>query len=519
MLNRSQRTTSLFTRIASNCALPLISVSVIIILIATLYPFTMQWERLSNSGELIGILKNFLRRSSGADDRIHNIFLFMPLGFGLAAFLMPRQLRWWWLLSLFACTALSLVVESLQTFLPSRAPTAIDIVTNTFGGMLGMLAFVVAQRICTTRRRFALAVSLGVGVLFLLIVPLQRAARFSNWDYGYSLSIGNDLTGSEAWAGTIRTVALGTTEITAEQLAQVTSSVQAEVNTPWLVRYDFTVSNPLVDKTQQQEMLVPLKPELPVRIDNGMTIADGQAFVLSPDATTPLIAAMQRQAGMTVLLAVAPNSTIQQGRIVSITADDDEHMNFDIAQDESDLIARVRTPATGEHGTPALIAHEVFGDKEMHTIAISYQRGILRVAVDGAMHPETLEVTPALAFFSLALPFKANIALGRYEWMPIVYEIAYAALLFVPWGLAAALWMPRVQSKLLQTVYALSTGFVAILIYVALVSISGGSWPSLPIASLQVAAAVLAVELFYLMIGIPIQPRLHKQHSETAPQT
>lgn len=499
MQHQLQQTKSLFTRIASNCSIPLIGVSIIVVLVATLYPFTMQWERLSNVNELIGIFKNFLRRSSGADDRINNILLFMPLGFGLAALPSLGKFRSRWLLWLLACAALSFLVECLQTFLPSRAPTAIDIVTNTFGGALGMLAFLVAQRICTTRRRFAFAVTLVVGMLFLLIVPLQRAARFSNWDYGYSLSIGNNLTGREAWAGSIRTVALGTDEMTVEQLAQVTSNVQIEANTPWLVRYDFTAPNPLVDTTQQHGMLVPLKSELPIQIDTGVTIAGGQAFVLPPDATTPLVAAMQQKAGMTVLLAVAPSNLMQQGRIVSITADNDEHMNFDVAQDARDLIVRVRTPATGEHGTPALIAHNVFNDEEMHTIAVQYQRGILRVAVDGAVQPEALAVTPALAFFSLALPFKATIALARYEWMPLVYEIGYTGILFVMWGLAVALWMPRRESQRLQALFMFGGSLVAALVYGMLVLLGGG-WPSMYLWGVQILVALLATVTFSRMI-------------------
>lgn len=499
MNNQPSQSPPLFSQLMAFCALPLVTMSVGMILIATLYPFTMQWDRFDSRAEVLDVLHNMVHRSSGADDRLNNILLFLPLGFGLAALVALQRWRGRWVFVVAACSAVSLLVECVQVSLPSRAPTAIDIVTNSLGGALGLLTFFVAERLCTTRQRFASVVSLSVVVVLLLTIPLQRTARFSNWDYASSLTIGNDLSDSEPWSGSIRMVALGAADVSTEQLEQLTTDVALDTP-PWLVRYDFAPPRSGDAPTVQQRELVALKSSHLVRTENGVQLTQGQALVLPPDATAPLIAALQRESTLTVLLVGAPASVTQSGRIVSIAGDDGEHFNLDISQAGPDVVVRIRTPATGEHGTPALVAQNVFTDQQHHTIAVNYQRGILRLSVDGVVHPATVEITPALAFFALALPFKANIALGRYAWMPLVYTLAYTLLIFVPWGLALALWIQPHRPMWLRVVGALGGSMSVAILYAMLTAMSGGNWPSPVRILVHSSVAVVAWGIYALRI-------------------
>jgi hypothetical protein len=71
-----------------------------------------------------------------------NIFGFVPFGFLLAAYLgSSRHKSDAMLLTVTAGLAISLTIEILQVFIPSRASGILDIITNTFGTYLGVLLF------------------------------------------------------------------------------------------------------------------------------------------------------------------------------------------------------------------------------------------------------------------------------------------------------------------------------------------------------------------------------------------
>ena len=76
-----QATHSLFTRVAAYSAPPLILISLLLVLVATLYPYTVNIDRAEILGTLGAVLTNFLLRSSGYDDMTDNVLLFIPLGF------------------------------------------------------------------------------------------------------------------------------------------------------------------------------------------------------------------------------------------------------------------------------------------------------------------------------------------------------------------------------------------------------------------------------------------------------
>lgn len=67
-----------------------------------------------------------------------NIAGYMPLGFLLAlAMLRSRRMRWAVSRALIAAALLSLALETLQTYLPSRIPSNLDLALNSLGAWLG----------------------------------------------------------------------------------------------------------------------------------------------------------------------------------------------------------------------------------------------------------------------------------------------------------------------------------------------------------------------------------------------
>jgi hypothetical protein len=110
--------------------------------------------------------KGFLLPPSLDDwsDIVNNIIGFMPLGFTLCGTLMfvggasRRTSQRTWrpvILTAVICGVLSLLIESLQYFLPTRDSSSTDVITNLLGGAIGALLY----RWCVQDQTSALAMS------------------------------------------------------------------------------------------------------------------------------------------------------------------------------------------------------------------------------------------------------------------------------------------------------------------------------------------------------------------------
>ena len=117
----------------------LVGASILAVLIATLYPFNFYF---SDSISIQTIIASFDNASS-FEDLVNNIFLFIPLGFSSTALLQKINMKpiSKFFILIIISASLSLTVEILQIFLPSRSPTPADIANNTIGGIVGMICF------------------------------------------------------------------------------------------------------------------------------------------------------------------------------------------------------------------------------------------------------------------------------------------------------------------------------------------------------------------------------------------
>ena len=107
-------------------------------LYGSLYPLT-GW-RDSGVGSLDFLEASWPRYFTGFDLFV-NTLAYVPLGFlwvaALRVRLAPAPAT---VVAAFGCLALSLSVEALQNFLPSRVPSNLDLVSNACGGLIGALA-------------------------------------------------------------------------------------------------------------------------------------------------------------------------------------------------------------------------------------------------------------------------------------------------------------------------------------------------------------------------------------------
>ena len=109
----------------------------LLILLGTLAPFNFTLLFMGKKEAL----RSFFQHPSDWVDFYGNIVLFFPYGLGLGLLLKGRVMPLWMkLVSLVGLSfGLTVTVEVLQLFLPSRTSSATDIFTNTIGGTLSGL--------------------------------------------------------------------------------------------------------------------------------------------------------------------------------------------------------------------------------------------------------------------------------------------------------------------------------------------------------------------------------------------
>jgi len=83
------------------------------------------------------------------EDILLNMIGFMPLGFFLFAALNRRDgnsMEYGILITAILCFGVSLFIEIVQAWIPSRSSSMMDLISNTFGGWIGSITFKIASR-------------------------------------------------------------------------------------------------------------------------------------------------------------------------------------------------------------------------------------------------------------------------------------------------------------------------------------------------------------------------------------
>ncbi|OWY67894.1 hypothetical protein B7486_29015 [cyanobacterium TDX16] len=407
----------------------LLVASILVVLVATLYPFNFF---LIDSFSIQIIIDSF-NNASSFQDLVNNILLFLPLGFSFTAFLQRTNLKpvSKFLLVAFVSASLSLLVEILQIFLPSRTPTPADITNNTIGGIVGMGCFYIwhsqsllyilssieNSKFSNSTKKLTLFFSGYIFLSFLILIPWQYATSLGNWKLNYPLIIGNELTGDRPWQGYITEVHIAGKAIPENRILQLfdPKNYFDIISDSLVASYQFTDRNRYQDRTGQLPELL-WQGQLP-NIEDGKGVALSSSHWLKTETPATLLSEKLRKSSQFTIattIATTDRAQTEPARIISLSSNA-LRRNLTLGQQESNLDLRIRTPITGTNATDIKLSiPNIFVDNNFHQIVVTYSKAIVRVYVDGLQN---------------------SYSVNLLDLIPKEQKIFYYALTFIPLGL------------------------------------------------------------------------------------
>ncbi|AFZ23184.1 putative integral membrane protein [Cylindrospermum stagnale PCC 7417] len=456
-------------------------ISILLVLIATLYPFNFSFPE---SLSLQAIIASFDNASS-FNDLVNNILLFMPFGFSFTAFLqrIRMKLKIKLLIVIFVSTGISSIVEILQVFLPSRLPTPADIVNNTIGGIVGIICFYIWSSqsflyilTCIENTRTSSSIQkitlLFIGYIFLsflISINWQTATNLNNWSLKYPLLLGNEQTGDRPWQGYILEVNIADRAISKNEVLKLfnTRNYLDNNRSSLIASYQLTGKEKFQDRTGTLTELLPQGTFPKIEDVKGVALSS-KHWLKTADSATSLNRRIRETSQFTISTIVATTNTAQTGpaRIISLSGNL-LRRNFTLGQQETNLELRLRTPITGENAADfKFTIPDIFTDTDQHHIVITYFKATLQVYVDKLEN-----------YYSLNL----------LDLIPKKQNFFYYGLNFIPLGLCL---------MLLTTLAKKQLSFYRLLLP------SGILLPSLILESILVSDSGKSISLKNLLLGI-----------------
>ncbi|MFZ1504402.1 MAG: VanZ family protein [Nitrospira sp.] len=338
-----------------------------------------------------------------------NVVFFIPCG-GLMVLLPGMSRRPWFirlLLAFIGAAALSSGVELAQ-LLFTRAPSFVDIVCNTVGGMAGGVLGVLANmayhasgevwaKTCYATAWLGWIVAGYVLLLaFFTAWPFPLASDFSNWNPTYRLLLGNEGTMNRPWLGTLHLVAvydraLPSDEITTHfSLGPLVDSQERRTKQGLVLYYDFSeqagaIVHDRAAKGPSTDLYIQDLSRTAWVFPNGLTLSADTVIAsrLAPDQVVG--GGLLADKELSVEAWVTPADLAQTGpaRIVSFSKNTDVR-NFTLGQQSKDVVFRLRTPISGYNGAnPALSTSDAPLTRATQHIVATYREGMERLYVDG----------------------------------------------------------------------------------------------------------------------------------------
>ena len=481
-----------------------------IILYTTLKDFDFQFRSLS-VGDYFG---GFQILPSSVYDFPRNVLLFMPFGFGLAALFarLGCSKRVTFFSVLISSFVVTLLVESLQFFLPGRSPTIADMLANSLGGLAGWGCYGLWEQRTEVSKRVRAVASVPrnvliagmVYMLFLLALGgyLQNKTQLTGWD-DFAMLIGNESTGNRPWSGKVTELAIfdkafsgkGAVELMAgDDLAAVAGSS--------LIAY-YPLSNPgtLSDRTGKSPDFgwQKRKKDGPLLADEDLYL-NGQLWLETEQPVSYLNERLQESAQFAIMLTVAPADLQQKGpaRILTISQNPRQR-NLTLGQDGHDLILRFRSPMSGENGAaPELAIPRVFNSDSPQKLLVSFD-GLTFQAYTAAGNPAgSIEIMPGLVLLRTFVV--SDLAIQRISsaegW---ILMLVFYTLFFIPLGILLALLVARTKSLAHRRIILLLGLVLPSLAFEIVLSIRNGYEPRL--LNILLGAFVMGIAFFLLAIS------------------
>lgn len=496
-------------------------VSTLIIIFATLLPFNFVFP---DSLSLEFIIDRFTKHSSW-QDFFENLLLFLPFGFSLATLLDRNQLSRSSTIIIVAILSLFLSssVELLQVFLPSRAPTSVDLFSNSLSGFLGSLIFYgIRNTLKQTPATFlislyqwfkpllslpglTLVLTGYVITVCLLLWNVQTVTQLNNWDESFPLIIGNELTEDRAWEGQISQVCISNQAASTTQVAQLLSEGNScePIADSLIADYEFTeLQNNYSDKTGNLPDLEWIDTPSEEVNDRGIFLGENHALK-TREPVQPLTEKIQQTSEFTLSTQFTTSNLTQDGpaRIITISQDRATR-NFLLGQTGSELRVRVRNPMTGKNGLePEIQIFDVFSEPKTHHIVITYTGSDFNIYQDTIDNSFLLKFTPEAALFWSMFSLLA-------EKMPLnptnhyLYFFLYHGLIFIPLGIIVTIISWIVRGDFIFYLLLIFGGVVvpALLVEGVLASSLNGVW-SWKSVGLNIAITVMTWIVLRLSVG------------------
>ncbi|WP_442945143.1 VanZ family protein [Nostoc sp.] len=443
--------------------------NILLVLLATLYPFNFS---IPDSFSLPEIFASF-NNASNFQDQVNNFLLFMPLGFGFTRLLQKLRIkpRGQIFIVTLVSAGLSLTVEVLQVFLPSRMPTPSDILNNTIGGFIGLICFYLwnsqsfNNTVASIENSKASRSIKQIGLFFIGYIFLtymisllwQSTINLSNWDTTYPLLIGNERTRDRPWQGYISEVYIADRAISKNEVAQglTDSSSFNNLGNSLIANYQLKGKCCYKDQTGQLPELLWQGQPSDTQEGKGVFFSSSHWLKTATPVTT-LSKRISKTSEFTLstILATANSEQFGPARIISISGNS-RRRNLTLGQQGNNLDFRLRTPITGDNGADlTLNIPNIFTDTNPHHIIITYSRATIQVYVDKLQN-----------FYSLNL----------LELMPKNQRIFYYALTFVPLGFCLTILTLLAKKRLILSKLVIYGGILipSVILEGILVSESG----------------------------------------------
>ena len=303
----------------------------------------------------------FIDNSFDLPDITNNIILYLPLGIALCGSSLRRAFLFGF--------CLAVIAETWQLACIDRIPSFVDVAGNTAGSVLGYLvaeAFARAtgkdpKTLWISRPIAALAIPISI-VGTILLIHHDTVSDLSNWNPGYHLQIGNELTGDRPWAGSISRLTI----------------------------YPFSMSPSQVKGFASGAPALPEPPVVDLTAPAGSALPNGSPL-LSREEEVKLCDTLKRQGKFTLVVAMRTNSLDQTGpaRIVTYSLDA-YNRNFTLGQINKGLTLRLRTPASGGNGVnPALYTGSVLSANQPLLVMAVYDGRTSQLYLDGKLVGQT----------------------------------------------------------------------------------------------------------------------------------
>jgi len=433
-----------------------IVIGILLVVFHTLSPFDFYFE----TGLATEALSPDFFHLIDVRDWGRNMLLFVPVGFGITGLMQRERAGSLTTLSvvLIVSCCLSLTVEVMQAFLPSRTPTLRDISSNSIGGVLGFLSFYLVRFLLLGELRNRASVktlaSCFVGYLLfssLVVFALQGATNLNNWEPNFPLLLGNEKTGDRPWRGHISEFSVADKALSKAEVKKVFQRGGLDT-----ALGDFVLASYQLDGNGDYRDQAGRLPNLSWRGQSpdseqmlGVFLSSSQW--LETTAPPVLLAKKLSETSRFTFSAIVATAELKQSgpaRIVTLSSDS-HHRNFTLGQSGTHLLFRLRTPLAGKNGVSGqLLFPNVFSDEDFHHLVVTYDSRMVTLYIDDVQKPRSIYLSPEYTLFGCFFcPYDPTIHVNPLN--ILVYKFVYFGISLIPLGYLLVLIVPKLRGEFL----------------------------------------------------------------------